>query len=223
LQGGIFKNRKLGTRLGPQGAMNLHAAMQQYVRLCCTKAGVPVITLLDDSGYEALYRSYTKDRTGKRKTLVPVSFTRDHFMLLAVALYSSNKRSASRTRFMLLLATSAVARGDEIRDVRLANMAIEHMDIIGEHPCLNTAAPNLQAMFRDPQQITRCLAILSHLDVCCASFCRANGLLRCALCSGRQQDSTLPCARAKGVHTGQVRSPRAITARCLHGPWFVSG
>jgi hypothetical protein len=111
--------------------MNVHAAMQQWVRQCCTKAGVPVFNLTDDSGYQSLYRSLTKDRNGKRKTLVPVSFTRDHYVRLQVNLYNSHKPTAARTRLMLALATSAVARGDEIRDVRLCNMAIEHIDVIG--------------------------------------------------------------------------------------------
>jgi hypothetical protein len=33
---------------------------------------------------------------------------------------------------MLTLAVSAVARGDEIRDVMLSSLALEHIDIIGE-------------------------------------------------------------------------------------------
>ena len=79
-----------------------------------------------------MYRSYTKNRNGRRKTLVPVNFTRDHYLRIMHHLYASSRPDASRTRLMLQLATSAVARGEEIRDVLLSNLALEHIDIIGE-------------------------------------------------------------------------------------------
>jgi hypothetical protein len=66
------------------------------------------------------------------KTLVPVNFTRDHFTRLQNMLYSSPEAGAARTRLMLLLATSAVARVDEIRDVLLCNLALKTIDVIGE-------------------------------------------------------------------------------------------
>jgi hypothetical protein len=47
-------------------------------------------------------------------------------------LYSCGTLMSARTRLMLTLAVSAVARGDEIRDVLLSSLALEHIDIIGE-------------------------------------------------------------------------------------------
>jgi hypothetical protein len=132
VQGGPYKNRKKNQLLSPQGAMNVHAALQHWVRQCCTRAGTPVFNLTEDSGYQALYKKFTKDRNGKRKTLVPVSFTRDHFLRLQQYLYSSGDPNDVRIRFMLQLAASAVARGDEIRDIPLCNMAVEVIDIIGK-------------------------------------------------------------------------------------------
>lgn len=132
LQGGPYKNRKQGEQLGPQGAVNVHAALNHWVRRCCTEAGVTVFNLTEDSGYQALYKSYTKHRNGNRKTLVPINFTRDHYIKLVTHLFKSNSPDAVRVRMMVLLACSAVARGDEIRDVRLSSLAVEHIDIIGE-------------------------------------------------------------------------------------------
>lgn len=129
-----MKKRKMGKRLGADGAMGVHAALQQWVKKCCTEAGVPVFNLTDDSGYQAIYRALTKNRNNNRKTLVQVSFTRDHFVRLMVHLYASDLPSSARTRLMLAVATSAVARGDEIRDVRLSSMAVEHIDFVGKHP-----------------------------------------------------------------------------------------
>jgi hypothetical protein len=60
--------------------MNVHAALNKWVLLCCTKAGVRVFNLTDDSGYFALYKSYTQGRNSGRKNLVPVNFTRDEFV-----------------------------------------------------------------------------------------------------------------------------------------------
>lgn len=47
-------------------------------------------------------------------------------------LYSCGTLKSARTRLMLTLAVSAVARGDEIRDVLLSSLALELIDIIGE-------------------------------------------------------------------------------------------
>ena len=132
-QGGTNRNRKAGQQLSPQGAMNVHAALNQWVRVCCTKAGVPAFNLRDDSGYEALYMDYTKDRNHKRKTLVPVNFTLDHYVKVMHHLYSCGDVDAPRTRALVAMAVSAVARGDEVRGVRVKGLALEHIDSIGEH------------------------------------------------------------------------------------------
>ena len=67
LQGATLKNRTTAPRLGPQGAMNVHAALNQWVRKCCTEAGVLMFNLTEDAGYQALYRTYTKGRNDKRR------------------------------------------------------------------------------------------------------------------------------------------------------------
>jgi len=69
--------RRKRNKLGPQGCMNVHAALVSWANMCCVGQGKSSFKLQDDSGYFTLYKSLTQGRNANRKNLAAVQFTRD--------------------------------------------------------------------------------------------------------------------------------------------------